>query len=426
MKGFPPPKDKRVTVHNWHKDLDTVRYTHLHEERVFRTTAILPDGLGVWELPRRTIAPNRLRDATVLWGPTEKEAERISVNEWLRRSETDAFIAIHGGHIVAEQYFGDTTPFTRHSVWSSSKSVIAILLAGLITDGRLHEDDLVTKHILELTGSAFEGATLRHVFDQTAGVELKTFPGPRELEAMSAAERKAYDFGSAEHRQAQHDNARLLRAIGCFPSLPGEETFGMYDFVRTLKRTREHGTCFYYADANPIVAQWLLERIAKVDFVDQMTLFWQRLGAECMATLKLDQIGTAVGTVGLAMTARDYARIGLMLVNHGQTGSGYTFAGIANLVDDLRADPGPERWTKETNFLDQTRAGNGYKSFFWTFVDKPNNEVIPFVGGLNGQRIYFDLSRGVVLAKFSTRLGHSREEEVACPSFVRLLPYLDG
>jgi CubicO group peptidase (beta-lactamase class C family) len=422
--GFPPPRDKRVTIHNWHRDTDTVRYTHLHEDRVFTTTAILPDNTRVWTLPRRMIDPERLARAAVLWGPTEKEAERIRVSEWLERSQTDAFIAIHDGHIVAEAYFGEMSPQTRHSVWSSSKSVIAIIMAGLMAEKKLNEQDLVTEHIPELSGSAFDKATFRQVFDQTTGVELKTFPGPRELEKMTAAQRKAYDFGSPEHRRADHENARLLRAIGCFPPLPQEGGLGMYDFILTLKKTRDHGACFYYADANPITAQWLLGRITGTDFVDHMSSLWPRLGAEHVATLKLDQIGTAVGTVGLAMTARDYARLGLMLLNRGRVGTDCAFPGIGDLVDGLKRDPGPERWTNETNFLGQTRPGNGYKSFFWTFVDGSKGEVIPFVGGLHGQRVYFDNSRNVVLAKLSTRLGHSREEEVACPSFVQLLPQL--
>ena len=254
MKGSPPPKDKRVTIHNWHRDIDTVRYMHLHEDRIFRTTGIFPDHSRLWSLPRRTIDFGKLAHSRVLWGPTEEKARSITVAEWLELSQTDAFIVIHDGHIVAEQYFGEMTPDTRHSVWSSSKSVIAVLMAGLLAGGKLHEQDLVTKHIPELGASAFGKATFRQVFDQTTGVELKTFPGPRELEGMSAAERKAYDFGSREHRQASNDNARLLRAIGCFPSLPNEENSGMYDFIHTFVKTRQHGACFYYADANPITA----------------------------------------------------------------------------------------------------------------------------------------------------------------------------
>ena len=426
MQGFPPPHDRRVTIDNWHENMDTVRYTQLHEDRIFRTVAILPDESQLWTLPRRMMDPEKLAHANVLWGPTKAEAEKISVADWLTRSQTDAFIAIHDGHIVAEQYFGEMVPHTRHSVWSSSKSVIAMVVAGLIADGRLDEDDLVTKHIPELAGSAFEKATFRQVFDQTTGVELKTFPGPEELETMTAAERKTYELGSWEHRHADHDNSRLLRVIGCFRSLPKDQALGMYDYLSSLRQTRDHGACFYYADANPIAAQWILERVTGTNFIEHMGAVWRQLGAEHMATLKLDQIGTAVGTVGLSMTARDYARLGLMLLNRGRVGSGFVFPGIGDLIRDAQRDPGSEKWTRETNFLGQTLPGMGYKSFFWvTPADGAGRKPNPWIGGLYGQRVYFDQSRDIVLAKFSSNTKTPcREEEVACPSFLELFPDL--
>ena len=37
MKGFPPPKDKRVTIDNWSDTTDTLRWTHLNGSFVFKT-----------------------------------------------------------------------------------------------------------------------------------------------------------------------------------------------------------------------------------------------------------------------------------------------------------------------------------------------------------------------------------------------------
>jgi CubicO group peptidase (beta-lactamase class C family) len=94
---------------------------------------------------------------------------------------------------------------------------------------------------------------------------------------MTEAQRKEYDFGSLEHRRADNDFSRLIRALGEFPPLPGEENVGMYDLILTLKKSRDHGECFYYADANPIAAQWMLELMGGRDFIAQMNEAWQQL-----------------------------------------------------------------------------------------------------------------------------------------------------
>ena len=50
----------------------------------------------------------------------------------------------------------------------------------------------------------------------------------------------------------------------------------------------------------------------------------------------LDASGGAVRSIGLALTARDFARWGLMLCNGGQVGSGKTITGIKDFINDVQ------------------------------------------------------------------------------------------
>ena len=89
MNGFPPPKDRRVTIDNWTDTTDNLRWTHLNTAVVFKSVPVDKGDGPVWVLPRKTIEPAKLDSAQVLWGKAKHEAKRISVADWLRRSETD-------------------------------------------------------------------------------------------------------------------------------------------------------------------------------------------------------------------------------------------------------------------------------------------------------------------------------------------------
>lgn len=56
MKGFPPPRDKRVTWENWSETTEGIRYAHLNPAVVFRTVPIERGDGPVWVLPRRMLA----------------------------------------------------------------------------------------------------------------------------------------------------------------------------------------------------------------------------------------------------------------------------------------------------------------------------------------------------------------------------------
>jgi hypothetical protein len=121
MQGFPPPKENRVTLENWADTTDTVRWAYSNPARVFKSVPIEAAGTPVWVLPRAMLSPEVVNRARVLWGATPGAATEITVAEWLRRTETDGFLVLHDGHIVCEQYFGQTTSGTQRDLASGTK-----------------------------------------------------------------------------------------------------------------------------------------------------------------------------------------------------------------------------------------------------------------------------------------------------------------
>jgi hypothetical protein len=210
MRGFPPPKERRVNIDNWTESTPNLRWTHLHPYTVF-PTAVLDPGRGpVWTLPRRMVDENDLAKLQVLWGGSREDARQIPVLDWLERSETDAFLVLHDGHIVVEHYWGDMTPRTPHQLWSASKSWLATLLAPLLAQGLIDADSPATRYVEELAGTGFAGATVRQLLDMTTGIHARCFPGPRELGLGDQPLPAEWSFGSPEFRKAEHEFARVL------------------------------------------------------------------------------------------------------------------------------------------------------------------------------------------------------------------------
>ena len=397
MRGFPPPKDKRITAENWSETTEGLRYAHLHPDHVFRTVPVDKRDAPVWILPRKMVDHGRLHGAQVLWGPTRQDAQAISVVEWLQRSQTDALVAIHDGHIVAEVYCGDMSPTLPHILWCGSKAVLATVLAPFLMDKTLDWQAQVTQYVPEFERTAFKGATIRQVLDQMTGVRCDDCIDPAKYEQLAPSAKCEWDFGTPEFRRGSNGYARSSRALGMFPQLEGEQGSGYYDFLLGLsEQDRPHGSSFKYSDYNTMALQLILERVTQTSYVEHLSRFLQELGVEENAKLIIDPIGTPIGNYGLALTPRDWARWGLMLCEHGRVGSGRVLPGIQTLVDDIKRDPGPERLEGKWRTL---MPNCGYRSQFWTASAVRGGDPLFQAAGWCLQKCIIDTARKNVVVR---------------------------
>ena len=413
-QGFPPTPEHRVTLDNWMQTGDHVRWTQQHAATVFHSVPISRGSGPVSILARRMIDPEACTRAHVAWGlPNQEQQERIPVGEWWRRMSRDAVVILHDGHIVFERYWGRMTASTRHSLWSVSKSVLASVTARYLKDRTLNQDAPVTEYVPELACSAFEGARIRHLLDMQAGAQLRCFLPPREMKELSPEEQREWRMFTPEFKRADHEFARLLRASGFHPALSDRPTQGCYDFLSSLGPERPHGTVYYYSDASPIPLQWALERATEKAYAELLTDLWQTLGAEHDATMMIDGIGTAAGHIGFTATARDMARWGEMLRNHGSVGHGRAVPGIRELMEDTVNNPQPEKWTEESNDYGVFPYNTGYRNLtFTTPAVVAPDELITFAFGAFNQFVHVDRQRKNVVVQFSTY--SDREDPDSC------------
>ncbi|NQU25420.1 MAG: serine hydrolase [Candidatus Nealsonbacteria bacterium] len=380
MKGFPPAKERRVSLENWAESGAYVRYAQQNAEVVFKTLPIERGSEPAWILPRKMIEKDDFEQAQVLWGPSVTSGERISVAQWLDRSESDALVVMHDGHVVAEHYWGDMCSQTRHHLMCGAKSILGTILAPYFLERRLDYDAPVTKYVPELAKTGFKGAKIRHLMDQTISLDYE--------EKWDSGDNE-WTWGTREFREAKHLMGQCMRISGLFPPLPNEHNVGLQDYLFTLaKGEREHGEHCSYKDANPMALQLILERLTGKSYSQHLTDFWQRLHPEGMATLSVDNIGMPYFT-GLSCTARDWARWGEMVRCHGRVNGRHVFPGIRELVEDIRREPG----LRDSSSISSVMPNTGYRNQFWTASVVPGKKPLLMANGLYLQVCLIDCDR---------------------------------
>ncbi len=369
MRGFPVPARARITPATVYRPPFT-RWFMQHVREVEGTAAV-PRGNGlVWELPA---AERELGAAAVAGG----DGRRWTVEEWLAATATDAVLVLHHGAIVFERYFGGMTPATQHMYQSVSKSVGACVAARLIEQGLFSADSRLTDLVPELTGSGYDGATVRHLLDMRVGVRF-----------------------SEEYDDQDSEIARLDRLYGVRPSRRDDEPGSSYDFAAETVLDAEHGGPFHYVSLNLQVLGWVMERVTGLRLPELIGReLWSQLGTEHEAYIALDGAGSAQLEGGFCSSLRDLARFGLMLCRDGEAEARPVLP--ASWIDDTERNGDRDAFAAAGIPESQYLPAPSYRNNFWV-ADPPGHVV--FMGvGIFGQFLYVDRSAQLVVAKFATQ-----------------------
>jgi CubicO group peptidase (beta-lactamase class C family) len=315
-----------------------------------------------------------------------REGREISLAEFIDESHTDAFLVIHKGKLVYERYLNGQKRSTQHTIFSCTKSFVGTLMLTFIAEGKVDPARTVASYVPELKDSAFGDATVQQVLDMTTALEYtETYNDPNS------------DFWRYS----------LVWNIWGAPPADYTGPRTVYDYLPTLNRKMgTHGQAFHYVTPNTDVIGWILRRVSgkSVDELIEERL-WQPLGAEQDAYIAVDPAGTEGVGGGFAITARDAARFGQMILQGGRfNGSQVVPESVAKRI----LQPGnPEIFTKfyatlreqypeAAWFGDVTYA---YHDMWWTF----NNEhkTVSAIG-VYGQYIWIDPVAELVIVKQSS------------------------
>ncbi len=197
-------------------------------------------------------------------------------------------IVLKDGEVVLERYARTLTPAGRWTSFSVAKSFTSTLVGAAVKDGYIKSlDDPVTRYLPELAGSGYDGVSVRHVLTMTSGVKWNE---------------NYFDPGS--------DVARMYAR----PTAPGVDPTTAY--LRTLPSEAKPGTKWVYKTGETNLIGVLVTRATGKTLADYASeKIWKPAGMERDAYWMIDASGQEIGGCCFSVSLRDYARMGLFMLD---------------------------------------------------------------------------------------------------------------
>lgn len=330
---------------------------HLAQINRFRTPPangrLVSNGDKVLPLPARPMDFSALR--------YEVEGQDYSLDDYMTKTHVGGLLVLQDGEVLLERYgLGNT----ENSVWisySMAKSVTSLLYGAAIADGYLSNlDAKVTDYLPAMKGSAYDGATLRHLLQMASGVQWnETYSDPNS------------DVGN----------------------YPGGNVVNLMQFLGAKPRVAAPGERFNYSTGETDLAGVVLRAAIGNNLSTYLThKVWENMMESPAWWATHGYGGGERGGCCIYATLRDYGRLGLFVMNDGV------------LPDGTRVLP--EGWISES--VAPSPASDGYGYFWWL---EDNN--IFRASGIYGQGIYFNPANDLVIVLLSAWTSASSAENAA-------------
>jgi CubicO group peptidase (beta-lactamase class C family) len=368
----PPEHRTRITLDTmWQAPY--VRWAHLHSRELL-PSARVSRGESVTVLPRRPLDLAGFR--------FEYDGREWGLAEAMARTDVDGWMVIHGGAVVFEHYAGEMTAETRHLCQSVSKSMTSALAGALVAAGRFDVEALVTGYLGALAGTVWEGCTVQHLLDMTAGIS----------------------FDESDYADIDSEAWRGFRALGWMERVPGDPSPAEY--VARMRAQAPHGAEFEYRSICTDVLGWCIERAAGEPLASLFSEYiWRPIGAAYDGDFLLGPGGFPLADGGFCITLRDLALFGLLYLQEGE-------------VEGRRVLP--QEWVRRLRTTDDRlvetfaranpESGRAFYHDKWWITDA---EAGVYAGyGIHGQAVLVHHPSNSVVARFSGWPSASDDEKL--------------
>ncbi len=289
----------------------------------------------------------------------------------------DGVLVLHRGAIAFEAY-PHMAPWQRHFAWSVSKVITATTLATLVREGRVAMDAPVERYLPFLAGTAWAGTPLQAVADMGSGIDCLDSDGYQDPSTCIYRLEESLDITAPTGR-----DSNLLAEL------------------KSMTRRGPPGARNAYVSANTAVLGLVIEAVTEQTFANVVReQLWDRLGPEADALIAISSDGYPYVAGGFSLRLRDLARFG-ELFNTPQRFDVVDAAlvrsiqqtGIALEAEDLAA-------LREVLGDDLPR----HAAWQWDYVWE---DGAFFKSGYDGQGLYVDPARELVIAWFGTGVDFS-------------------
>ena len=299
--------------------------------------------------------------------PTEVQYLKTTMSwqEFLDETYTNAFLVIRNGVLTHEWYREGFAAEQRLPSYSVAKTMTSIMIGQLIEAGKIKESDYFIDYFPEYkNGSAFDRVTVKSLLDMQSGVGVSdNYPTGPQGWGVAIAQM----YATTDLNWFIGNNRKMFFEPGLNAEYRSVDTQMLGMIIKKVTGMR--------------VADYFSENV------------WQKVGAEFLATWNVDRVGGTEKTFCcFNAAARDYARVGMAILNGG-------FSGSTRIIS--------RDWLNRMNTSVVTLDHNwGYAAQVWH----------PFPGtsmalGLYGQFIFIDPESRTVIVKLSDNPPGSDTEE---------------
>lgn len=268
-------------------------------------------------------------------------------------------------------------------------------------------------HLIHSTGKAFTSFAIQPVYDAIGSRGLSRplyeyLPKLKDKFFGKSTLAQALDMKNgmewSENYEDPSSATMLSGSVGGWDPLdPKKGPESWYERMFDYPEYGKHGKTWVYSNASVVASSFAAAEIAGRPFSDLVQTSYNKLGFEDRSYYAANQFNELSSEGGQALTIRDYAKLGLFMIE--TTNSPYV-NDVWNVIYDPK-DPGDSVFLKKYggDFLGSV----GYKNYWY----KINDEVIAALGS-SGQFLYVNRAKNLIISKFSSFVqgqGHEEFEE---------------
>jgi CubicO group peptidase (beta-lactamase class C family) len=296
-------------------------------------------------------------DTSRLLTKVEYDGKPQSLDRFLEKSKTVAFLVIKNDTLLYENYFSGYKQNSVVASFSMAKSFTSALIGCAIDDGYIKSvQQPITDYIPELRDE-FKKVTIEHLLQMTSGVRFN------EGYINPFSDVAGFYYGTDLRKR-----------------------------IKKMRVEREPGTTFRYISGNTELLGLVLERALKSKTITQyfQEKIWSPLGMEYDASWSIDSKKSGLEKTFCCVNARarDYAKIGRLYMNNGSWNG-------KQLV--------PAEWVKQSTKVDTSNGSAWYYQYQWWISTKTEGDY--FADGLLGQYIYVNPKKKLVIVRLGKNHG---------------------
>jgi CubicO group peptidase (beta-lactamase class C family) len=288
----------------------------------------------------------------------------LEFNEFLKQTDTNAFIVIRNGVMTYEWYKDGIVQSSQLPSYSVAKTMTSIMIGQLISQGKIKESDKFVDYFPKLkAGTSFDLVTIQQLLDMQAGVGVSdNYPSGPAGWGVAVAQM----YASTDVDWFLNNNRKMAF---------------------------EPGTNSEYRSVDTMMLGMIIKKVTGMRIADYFSEnVWQVVGAKYPATWNVDRIGGTEKTFCcFNASAIDYGRIGMLFLNGG-------YAGPNKVISNTWL----KRMTTAVTTLDRDW---GYGAQVWH--PYPNTSLAL---GLHGQFIFINPATRTVIVKLSDNPTDSDHE----------------